>query len=139
MYFSDTNKENEQLLSQPDGSEQSASVISSKDTQHILRLAALLHVIQQYVNPVLRVQEEQTTELPLKRIHQAKCMYFTIIQQKAAFLQVIPSLNGVCLILKVSSFIATGSRFVYYMQSYLAFVCDSATRQPGDPRSCNLS
>ena len=65
---------------------------------------------------VLRVQEEQTTDIPLKRIHQAKCLYFTIIQQTTAFLQVMSCLNGVCLILKVLSFIAIGSRFVYYLE-----------------------
>ncbi|XP_045161986.2 uncharacterized protein LOC123526803 [Mercenaria mercenaria] len=70
-------------------------IVTSKDTLHILRLSALLHILHQYINPVLggEVMEIQHV-IPRKRLLQAKTLYNSIVQHKALFLQAVSQENG---------------------------------------------
>ena len=64
---------------------------TSKDTIHILRLSAILHVLHLHVNPILGgdiLDDDVASEIPMKRVTQAKALYNILIQQKALFVQV---------------------------------------------------
>ena len=81
-------KENSILLSQDVDAYE--PLVTSKDTIHILRLSAILHVIHMHVNPLLGdgEQEEIATQIPQKRLLQAKALYNSVSQHKALFVQV---------------------------------------------------
>ena len=65
------------------------SVVTSKDTLHILRLAANLHILHQHVLPIIKGEEEEIcTEVPRKRLLQAKALYNCITQHKSLFIKV---------------------------------------------------
>lgn len=63
---------------------------TSKDTLHILRLAAVLHVLHETVNSVLEnTNYLHTPEISNTRIRQAKTLYNVLVQHRAIFLQVL--------------------------------------------------
>lgn len=65
------------------------STITSKDTTHILRLAALLHILQHNLSCALENQYVPTpTEIQNDQLKQAMVLYNVVSQQKSLFVQV---------------------------------------------------
>ena len=92
-------------------SQPSSTLVTSKDTQHILRLAAVLSVLQDGVNAVLKNNEatEETNEVSDIRLQQASALYFTLQQHKDIFVQV----NKVLFML-ISRYIPTEMKQPFY-------------------------
>ncbi|XP_045199542.1 uncharacterized protein LOC123553890 [Mercenaria mercenaria] len=70
-------------------------IVTSKDTLHILRLSAILHILHQFVNPVLGGEVIETQHvIPRKRLLQAKSLFNSIVQHTALFLQAVSAGKG---------------------------------------------
>ena len=64
-------------------------ICGSKDTQHILRIAALLHILNFNILRALGLRRGQTPgRIEKKSILRAKSLYHACAQQKNIFLQV---------------------------------------------------
>ena len=75
--------------SQPESD--SIVMTSSKDTCHILRLSAVLHVLTHYWMEEFHNPENYTsppTHIPIERVKEAQTLYSIMIQHKATYIQV---------------------------------------------------
>ena len=70
--------------------EEQCQLVTSKDTLHILRLATILHVLQENVafDLVLREAPGCSNVVTRTRVEQAKILFNCMTQHKATFVQV---------------------------------------------------
>ena len=87
VYFPDEDKENEIPNTQDDNT---YSMASSKDTVHILRLSAVLHILTHYWRCSIEGVDITTvsSEICAVTVRRAHVLYNMIMQQKSIFIQV---------------------------------------------------
>lgn len=68
---------------------------TSKDTIHVLRIAAILHILTSYIRKQLQLEVNEDPiglTISLETLQKARKLYSVLVQHKSIFIQVLPQM-----------------------------------------------